>query len=87
MTKQVGEKPLRRRFLGKTRSEARDYQDMDCGDLSHNGSWWSGWRDTCTTKNGVSAMLVGGCHAVDVLRWFATEGESAAANPLEVFAV
>ena len=55
--------------------------------LSHNGSWWSGWRDTCTVKNGVSAMLVGGCHAVDALRWFAAQGEFAAANPVEVFAV
>jgi predicted dehydrogenase len=30
---------------------------------------------------------VGGCHAVDALRWFAAEGEFAAANPVEVFAV
>jgi predicted dehydrogenase len=54
--------------------------------LSHNGSWWSGWNDTRTIENGVSAMLVAGCHAVDALRWFAAEGEFAAANPVEVFA-
>jgi predicted dehydrogenase len=66
--------------LGKVYYVEADY-------LSHNGSWWSGWRDTCTAKNGVSAFLVAGCHAVDALRWFAAEGEFAPANPLEVFAV
>jgi len=55
--------------------------------LSHNGAWWSGWDDTRTVRNGVSAMLVAGCHAIDALRWFAAEGEFAAANPVEVFAV
>jgi predicted dehydrogenase len=55
--------------------------------LSHNGSWWSGWGDTCTVQNGVSAMLVAGCHAIDALRWFAATAEFAAANPVEVFAV
>lgn len=55
--------------------------------LSHNGSWWSGWADTCTLKNGVSAMLVAGCHAVDALRWFATTERYGAAEPVEVFAV
>ncbi|HRZ46468.1 MAG TPA: Gfo/Idh/MocA family oxidoreductase [Candidatus Paceibacterota bacterium] len=55
--------------------------------LSHNGGWWSGWNDTRTRKNGVSAMLVAGCHAVDALRWFAAPGESEAANPVEVFAL
>jgi predicted dehydrogenase len=55
--------------------------------LSQVGSWWSGWRDTCTVENAVSAMLVGGCHAVDALRWFAAPGETAAATPVEVFAV
>jgi predicted dehydrogenase len=55
--------------------------------LSHNGSWWSGWNDARTVEGGVSAMLVGGCHAVDALRWFAAEGEFAAAMPVEVFAM
>jgi predicted dehydrogenase len=55
--------------------------------LSQVGSWWSGWRDTHSLKTGVSAMLVGGCHAVDALRWFASAGESAAADPVEVYAI
>jgi len=65
--------------LGKPYCVEADY-------LSHNGSWWSGWGDTCTLKNGVSALLVAGCHAIDALRWFAAEGEFSAANPVEVFA-
>ncbi len=55
--------------------------------LSNNGSWWSGWNDARTLKQGVSAMLVGGCHAVDALRWFAADGEFDAATPVEVFGV
>lgn len=55
--------------------------------LSHNGSWWSGWNDARTLQGGVSAMLVGGCHAVDALRWFASDGEFTAATPVEVFAM
>jgi len=55
--------------------------------LSHNGSWWSGWTEARTREHGVSAMLVGGCHAVDALRWFAAGGEFQAARPTEVFAV
>jgi predicted dehydrogenase len=55
--------------------------------LSHNGSWWSGWNDARTLSQGVSAMLVGGCHAVDALRWFAAPGEFEAATPVEVTAV
>jgi predicted dehydrogenase len=54
--------------------------------LSHNGSWWSGWNDVRTAAQGVSALLVGGCHAVDALRWFAAPGEFEAARPVEVFA-
>ena len=54
--------------------------------LSHNGSWWSGWNDARTVEKGVSAMLVGGCHAVDALRWFAAQDEFQAARPIEVFA-
>jgi len=66
--------------LGRVYSVEADY-------LSHNGSWWSGWKDTCTQRNGVSAMLVAGCHAVDALRWFAAPGQFQAAEPVEVFAV
>lgn len=55
--------------------------------LSHNGSWWAGWNEARTVQGGVSAMLVGGCHAVDAVRWFAAEGEFAAATPVEVFAM
>ncbi len=55
--------------------------------ISHNGSWWSGWNDARTVEQGISAMLVGGCHAVDALRWFAAEGRFEAANPVEVFSV
>jgi predicted dehydrogenase len=55
--------------------------------LSYNGSWWSGWNDARTVEQGVSALLVGGCHAVDAVRWFAASGEFEAANPVEVFAV
>ena len=55
--------------------------------LSHNASWWSGWNDTRSRENGVSAMLVAGCHAIDTLRWFAAPGEFEAARPIEVFAM
>jgi predicted dehydrogenase len=54
---------------------------------SQIGSWWSGWEDARTRKQGVSAMLVAGCHAVDALRWFAGRGEGRAAEPVEVYAV
>ena len=55
--------------------------------LSHNGSWWSGWNDARTITHGVSAFLVGGCHAIDALRWFACTDEFGAASPVEVYAV
>jgi predicted dehydrogenase len=55
--------------------------------LSHNGSWWSGWNDARTVEQGVSAFLVGGCHAIDALRWFAAPGEFEAAAPVEVYAM
>jgi predicted dehydrogenase len=55
--------------------------------LSHNGSWWAGWNDTRTEAQGVSAMLVAGCHAVDAARWFASTEEFSAADPVEVFAL
>jgi predicted dehydrogenase len=55
--------------------------------LSHNGSWWAGWNEARTVAQGVSAFLVGGCHAIDALRWFAAPGEFETATPIEVFAV
>lgn len=55
--------------------------------LSYNGSWWSGWNDARTLQQGVSALLVGGCHAVDALRWFASTEPFGAAEAEEVFAV
>jgi predicted dehydrogenase len=55
--------------------------------LSHNGSWWGGWADARKLERGVSALLVGGCHAVDALRWFSARGEFEAAEPTEVYSV
>jgi len=46
--------------FGKIYSVEADY-------LSHNGSWWSGWSDTCTTEQGVSAMLVAGYHTINTI--------------------
>ena len=66
--------------LGKPYYVETDY-------LSHNGSWWSGWESARTTAQGVSAFLVGGCHAIDALRWFAASGEFEAATPVEVVAL
>jgi len=55
-------------------------------DYLHNiSSFWTGWDDARTRAQGVSAHLVGGCHAIDAIRWFAGEGEHAAADPVEVF--
>ena len=34
------------------------------------GPWYGGWEWARTRKSGGSAMLLGGCHAVDALRWF-----------------
>ena len=50
------------------------------------GPWWSGWDDARRKDTGLSAFLVGGCHAIDALRWFAGRGEYDAATPTEVFA-
>lgn len=55
--------------------------------LSHNGSWWGGWNDARSVAQGVSSMLVAGCHAIDALRWFAAPGEFETATPVEVFAM
>ncbi len=34
------------------------------------GRWWTGWPWGHTKAGGGSAMLLGGCHAVDAIRWF-----------------
>lgn len=34
------------------------------------GRWWTGWPWGHTQAGGGSAMLLGGCHAVDAIRWF-----------------
>lgn len=56
-------------------------------DYEHDiGSWWTGYLDACTKEGGVSALLVGGCHAIDAARWFAGRERDRAANVVEVFA-
>ncbi len=56
-------------------------------DYEHNvATWWTGFEDIRKAATGVSALLVGGCHAVDAIRWFAAPGEFEAARPIEVFA-
>jgi UDP-N-acetyl-2-amino-2-deoxyglucuronate dehydrogenase len=37
------------------------------------GPGWSGWEWGHTRQFGGSTMLLGGCHAVDALRWFAAD--------------
>jgi predicted dehydrogenase len=36
-------------------------------------TWYRGWEWAHTKKTGGSTMLLGGCHAIDALRWFAGE--------------
>jgi predicted dehydrogenase len=56
-------------------------------DYEHDiGSWWSGFDDARRESTGVSAMLVAGCHAVDLVRWLAAPGQFEAARVTEVFA-
>jgi predicted dehydrogenase len=56
-------------------------------DYEHDiGSWWTGYEDARRKSTGVSALLVGGCHAVDAARWFAAHGRYEAARIVEVFA-
>lgn len=56
-------------------------------DYQHDiASWWTGYEDARTKEKGVSALLTGGCHAVDAARWFAAKGRHEAAAPIEVFA-
>ena len=65
--------------LGDLYSVETDYQH----DIA---SWWTGYEDARTKEKGVSALLTGGCHAVDAARWFAAKGRYEAATPVEVFA-
>ena len=56
-------------------------------DYEHDiGSWWTGYDDARKRSTGVSALLVGGCHAIDAARWFAGRGRHEPANIVEVFA-
>jgi predicted dehydrogenase len=41
--------------------------------LHEIGDWWSGWVWARTKEQGGTPMLLGGCHALDGLRWFAGE--------------
>jgi predicted dehydrogenase len=52
---------------------------------SNIASWWSGFEMARRKDTGVSAFLVGGCHAIDATRWFAAKGEYESAKPIEVF--
>ena len=36
-------------------------------------TWWSGWEWGHTRQCGGSTMLLGGCHALDAIRWFSGE--------------
>ena len=55
-------------------------------DYQHDiASWWTGYEDARRKDLGVSAMLTGGCHALDAARWFAAKGRYEAARPVEVF--
>ena len=56
-------------------------------DYQHDiASWWTGYEDARKISTGVSALLTGGCHAADTLRWFAAKGRYEAAEAVEVFA-
>ncbi|MCP4449974.1 MAG: Gfo/Idh/MocA family oxidoreductase, partial [Planctomycetes bacterium] len=65
--------------LGEIYMVETDYQ-------SYNGAWWGAWEEGRKIETACSAMAVAGCHAIDTLRWFAAEGETEAADPVEVFA-
>ena len=56
-------------------------------DYQHDiASWWTGYEDARKKQTGVGALLTGGCHAVDAIRWFAAKGQYEAADVVEVFA-
>lgn len=65
--------------FGKIYYVETDYQ-------SNVASWWSGYEDARKKETGISAMLVGGCHALDAARWFAGRERESAARVVEVFA-
>ncbi len=65
-------------FLGEISYLETDYQ-------SYQSHWWQGYHDARTAKYGKSPFLVAGCHAVDALRFFASQDEFGAADPVEVF--
>jgi predicted dehydrogenase len=65
--------------IGKVYFVETDYEH-------HVASWWTGYEDIRKASTGVNALLVGGCHAIDAMRWFAGQGEFEAAKPVEVFA-
>ena len=65
--------------LGGVFSVETDYQ-------SYIGDWWGGYNEGRSKATGGSAFLVGGCHAIDAMRWFAGAGEFEPANAVEVFA-
>jgi predicted dehydrogenase len=53
----------------------------------HNlGDWWTGWKYAKTKEQGVSALLVGGCHAIDMSRWLACRDINGTVNIREVYA-
>ena len=65
--------------LGKVFYTEADYEhDM--------GSWYTGWDWARRKETGGSAFLIGGCHAIDAIRWFAGKGKYEPANITEVFA-
>jgi predicted dehydrogenase len=64
--------------VGNVYAVEADYQH-------HMGSYYRSYIDTGTSERGVSAFHVGGCHALDAMRWFAGQKEFEAADPVEVF--
>lgn len=66
--------------LGKVFCVETDYLHNIC-------SFWGGWPDGHRKDLGVSAHLIGGCHAIDAARWFAGHGQESAADPVEVFSL
>jgi predicted dehydrogenase len=59
---------------------------VDADYQHHIGSYYKSWVDVRTLRRGGNSFLVGGCHAIDAMRWFAAKGEFEAGNPTQVFA-
>jgi predicted dehydrogenase len=55
--------------------------------LNYTGGWWAGWPEGRTLEKGICPALLGGCHAIDAMRWFAAKGEFETATPVEVYAL